>query len=200
MYAEPIKNLIDRFGKLPGIGEKSAERIVFYLIHQAREEAVALASSLKDVYDKLKICSECCNISTLDPCEICSNQKRSRETVCVVEQTKDLWAIERSGTYSGLYHVLHGRISPLDGIHPEDLTIGKLLARVKKGLIREVIIATNPTAEGDVTAYYIHDKLKGTKARLTRIAKGIPEGGTLDYVSTHTVGSALKSRKEFSDA
>ena len=196
-YAEPIARLIQEFSRLPGIGEKTAERLTFHLLAQNREEAIRLADALKDLKDKVRNCSTCYNISEQDPCGLCSDAKRDKNLVCVVEQTKDLWAIEKSAGYRGSYHVLHGHLSPIDGVGPENLTIGRLVDRVKKGGVTEVILATNPTAEGDATAFYVQKMLASTGVRITRIARGLPAGGSFEYSSRSTVSDALQGRKDF---
>lgn len=195
-YAEPILRAIQELSKLPGIGEKTAERLAFHLLAQPQSEVQLLAAALRDLKEQVKACSGCYNISELDPCAVCADPKRDHATLCVVEQARDLWAIERSGAYRGGYHVLHGHLSPLDGVGPENLTIPGLLDRVRKGGVREVILATNPTAEGDATAFYIQKAL-GAGIQVTRIARGIPSGGTLEYSDRTVVGDALSGRREF---
>jgi recombination protein RecR len=194
-YAEPITRLIQELAKLPGIGEKTAERLAFHLLAQPKSEAMLLAQAVRDLKEQVKSCAACYNTTEKDPCEICSDPKRDQGVVCVVEQTRDVWAIERSGSYRGGYHVLHGHLAPLDGVGPENLTIPGLLARVRKGGIREVILATNPTAEGDATAFYIQRAL-GPGVQVTRIARGIPAGSTLEYSDRTVVGDALSGRRE----
>ncbi len=194
-YAEPIARLIQELSKLPGIGEKTAERLAFHLLARPASEALLLAQAVRDLKEQVKSCGACYNVSQKDPCEICSDPKRDNGTVCVVEQTRDLWAIERSGSYRGGYHVLHGHLAPLDGMGPESLTIPGLVARVRKGGVREVILATNPTAEGDATAFYIQRAL-GPGVQVTRIARGIPAGSTLEYSDRAVVGDALSGRRE----
>jgi recombination protein RecR len=194
--SEPIIHLIQELTKLPGIGEKSAERLAFHLLAQPCSEALLLSQAIRDLKEHVKSCARCYNICEADLCGVCADSKRDHGLVCVVEQTRDLWAIERSGTYRGSYHVLHGRLSPLDGVGPENLTIPGLLDRVSKGGIREVILATNPTPEGDATAFYIQKAL-GTVAQVTRIARGIPAGSTLEYSDRTVVGDALTGRREF---
>ncbi|HLF92287.1 MAG TPA: recombination mediator RecR [Planctomycetota bacterium] len=195
--AEPIVRLIQELGKLPGIGEKTAERLAFHLLAQPKSEALLLANAVRDLKEQVKSCTTCYNISEQESCEICSDPKRDPAVVCVVEQTRDLWAIERSGSYRGAYHVLHGHLAPLDGVGPENLTIPRLLDRVKKGGIREVILATNPTTEGDATAFYIQKALAAPGVQVTRIARGIPAGSTLEYSDRTVVGDALSGRREF---
>ena len=154
-YAEPVVRLIQELGKLPGIGEKTAERLAFHLLAQPSSEAMLLSNAIRDLKEQVKSCNKCYNITQQELCEICSDGKREQSLVCVVEQTRDLWAIERSGSFRGVYHVLHGHLAPLDGVGPENLTIPRLLDRVAHGGIREVILATNPTTEGDATAFYL---------------------------------------------
>jgi recombination protein RecR len=194
--AEPIVRVIQELAKLPGIGEKTAERLAFHLLAQPKSEAMLLANAVRDLKEQVKSCTKCYNISEVDLCEVCSDPKRDQGLICVVEQTRDLWAIERTGAFRGAYHVLHGHLSPLDGVGPENLTIPALLDRVRKGGIREVILATNPTTEGDATAFYIQ-KAIGSGAQVTRIARGIPAGSTLEYSDRTVVGDALSGRREF---
>lgn len=191
-----LLRLIEEFAKLPGIGEKTAERLAFHLLSQPKSEAMLLSNAVRDLKDQLKSCSKCYNIAQSDLCEICSDAKRDPALVCVVEQTRDLWAIERSGSYRGSYHVLHGHLAPLDGVGPEHLTIRGLVERVRVGGIREVILATNPTTEGDATAFYLQKALAGL-VPVTRIARGIPAGSTLEYSDRTVVGDALSGRREF---
>jgi recombination protein RecR len=193
---EPIVRLIQELSKLPGIGEKTAERLAFHLLAQPKSEAMLLANALRDLKEQVKSCTKCYNISETDFCEVCSDAKRDAGLICVVEQTRDLWAIERTGEFRGAYHVLHGHLSPLDGVGPENLTIPGLLDRVRKGGVREVILATNPTTEGDATAFYIQ-KAIGAAVRVTRIARGISAGSTLEYSDRTVVGDALSGRREF---
>jgi recombination protein RecR len=194
--AEPIVRLIQELSKLPGIGEKTAERLAFHLLAQPKSEAMLLSNAVRDLKEQVKSCIKCYNISETEVCEVCSDAKRDHAVVCVVEQTRDLWAIERTGAFRGAYHVLHGHLSPLDGVGPENLTIPALLDRVRKGGIREVILATNPTTEGDATAFYIQ-KAIGSSAQVTRIARGIQAGSTLEYSDRTVVGDALSGRREF---
>ena len=193
---EPIVRLIQELSKLPGIGEKTAERLAFHLLAQPKSEALLLANAVRDLKEQVKSCTKCYNISETDFCEVCSDEKRDAGLICVVEQTRDLWAIERTGEFRGAYHVLHGHLSPLDGVGPENLTIPGLLDRVRKGGVREVILATNPTTEGDATAFYIQ-KAIGSAVRVTRIARGISAGSTLEYSDRTVVGDALSGRREF---
>jgi recombination protein RecR len=194
--AEPIVRLIQELAKLPGIGEKTAERLAFHLLAQPKSEAMLLSNAVRDLKEQVKSCIKCYNISETEVCEICSDAKRDHALICVVEQTRDLWAIERTGAFRGAYHVLHGHLSPLDGVGPENLTIPALLDRVRMGGIREVILATNPTTEGDATAFYIQ-KAVGGSAQVTRIARGIQAGSTLEYSDRTVVGDAMSGRREF---
>jgi recombination protein RecR len=194
--SESIVRLIQELSKLPGIGEKTAERLAFHLLAQPKSEALLLASAVRDLKEQVKSCTKCYNICETDFCDVCSDQKRDAGLICVVEQTRDLWAIERTGEFRGAYHVLHGHLSPLDGVGPENLTIPGLLDRVRKGGVREVILATNPTTEGDATAFYIQ-KAIGAGARVTRIARGISAGSTLEYSDRTVVGDAIAGRREF---
>ncbi len=194
--SEPIVRVIQELAKLPGIGEKTAERLAFHLLAQPKSEALLLANAVRDLKEQVKSCIKCYNISEVDLCEVCSDARRDHGLICVVEQTRDLWAIERTGAFRGAYHVLHGHLSPLDGVGPEHLTIPGLIDRVKQGGVREVILATNPTMEGDATAFYIQ-KAIGPSAQVTRIARGIPAGSTLEYSDRTVVGDALSGRREF---
>ena len=194
--SEPIVRLIQELSKLPGIGEKTAERLAFHLLAQPKSEAMLLANAVRDLKEQVKSCTKCYNISENDFCDVCADEKRDPAIICVVEQTRDLWAIERTGEFRGAYHVLHGHLSPLDGVGPENLTIPGLLDRVRKGGVREVILATNPTTEGDATAFYIQ-KAIGNGTRVTRIARGISAGSTLEYSDRTVVGDALSGRREF---
>jgi len=193
---EPIVRLIQELSKLPGIGEKTAERLAFHLLAQPKSEAMLLSNAVRDLKEQVKSCVKCYNVSETDLCDVCADSKRDAGLICVVEQTRDLWAIERTGEFRGAYHVLHGHLSPLDGVGPENLTIPGLLDRVRKGGIREVILATNPTTEGDATAFYIQ-KAIGPGIKVTRIARGIAAGSTLEYSDRTVVGDALSGRREF---
>ena len=197
ILSQPILNLVREFAKLPGIGEKTAQRLTFHLINQSKEESLKLATAVRDLKEKIILCSRCCNISCQNPCEICQDTKRDQDIICVVEQSNDLWAIENSSNYRGLYHVLGGKIAPLEGITPDKLNIKKLMERINKENIKELILATNPNVEGDATAYYINSIINGKPVKVTRIAKGIPEGSSLEYVNRFTVASALEGRRAF---
>ena len=193
---EPIVRLIQELSKLPGIGEKTAERLAFHLLAQPKSEAMLLSNAVRDLKEQVKSCTKCYNVAETDFCDVCTDVKRDAALICVVEQTRDLWAIERTGEFRGAYHVLHGHLSPLDGVGPENLTIPGLLDRVRKGGVREVILATNPTTEGDATAFYIQKAIGGS-AQVTRIARGIQAGSTLEYSDRTVVGDALSGRREF---
>ncbi|MBI4565426.1 MAG: recombination protein RecR [Planctomycetes bacterium] len=195
--ATPIVRLMKALSRLPGIGEKTAERLAFFIHAQSQSDALDLADAIREVKERLRSCSLCYDMTIEDPCAICSDAKRDRALVCVVEQSKDLGAIEKAGAYRGLYHVLNGHLSPLDGIGPEQLTIRPLVERVRKGGVDEVILATNPTAEGDATAFYVQKALTPLGAKVTRIARGLPAGSSFEYASRTIVADALKGRREF---
>ena len=193
--AAPLERLIEAFRKLPGIGAKSAQRLSFHVLRGSREDAQALAAALLEVKDALRLCSVCFNITDTDPCLVCADPDRDRAQVCVVEEAHNLIAIERSG-FRGLYHVLHGSIAPLRGLGPDDLKVGPLVARLRDGSIKEVILATNPNVEGETTAVYLSRLLKPLGVRVTRIALGLPVGSELEYADEVTVGKALEGRRE----
>lgn len=193
---EPVTKLIEAFSRLPGIGPKTASRLTFFLLRAPDELSASLSDALRDLKAKTTFCSVCYNITSDDqtPCAICSDHKREGGTIVVVEEPLDVLAIERTGSYFGKYHVLHGAISPVDGVGVDDLKIKELVSRVEAGGILEVIIATNPSLEGDMTARYIQDMLKGVK--VTRLARGLPMGGDLEYVDAVTLTRALQGRSE----
>ncbi len=195
-YPESLRRLIEELNRLPGIGEKSAERIAFHLLKQPNAEAVRLADAIRDLKDRAHACSRCANVADLDPCPICRDAARDASVLCVVEQSRDLWAIEQAGTYRGHYHVLQGHVAPLEGIGPEHLTLPLLVQRVRDGGVREVILATNPNLEGDGTALYVQKALDGTGVRLTRLARGIPAGSSLEYASRAILVDAMEGRRE----
>lgn len=195
-YAEPVARLIGELSKLPGIGPKSAQRLAFHLLFQPHDDVRALADAIVDARERVAPCSECANLTDRDPCTICSDPGRAREQVCVVEHPRDVVAMERVGEFRGRYHVLQGVISPMDGVGPEDLRIKQLLARLEAGDVQEVIIATNPDVEGEATAMYLARLVKPLDVRVTRIARGLPEGGDLDYVDEVTLSRALEGRRE----
>ena len=196
LTVEPVARLIEEFNKLPGIGPKTASRLTFHLLRAGEEQAHALAEAIVEMKDKTIYCSHCFNIATEDPCAICSNPNRETAVVCVVEEPLDVLAIERTGEYRGLYHVLHGAISPVEGINPEDLRIRELVARVKLEPIEEVIIATNSTLEGDATQAYIAREIVPLGVKVTRLARGLPVGSDLEYADEITLGRALENRRE----
>jgi recombination protein RecR len=194
---DPLARLIEALTGLPGIGPKTAERLAFHLLMVTPEEAMRLAYAIRDVKEKVRRCAVCFNVGPTDPCAICRDPKRDRATLCVVELPNDLWAIERTAQYRGLYHVLLGRLAPLDGIGPDRLTVQKLLDRCRGGEVREVILATNPTAEGDATAVYLQRQIQPLGVRLTRLARGLPSGSTLEYANRAVVTDALQGRRDF---
>lgn len=192
----PLARLIGELVKLPGIGEKTAMRLAFHLLRTERRDVDALAAALSALRDEMRICSVCCALTANDPCDICSDLRRGGDVVCVVEESADLLAIERSGGFRGRYHVLQGTLAPLDGIGPEDLRIAELLRRLGEGSVREVILATNPTTEGEATALYVARLIKPLGVSVTRIAHGLPMGGDVEYADTATLGKALEGRRE----
>jgi recombination protein RecR len=196
LTVEPIARLIEEFNKLPGIGPKTASRLTFYLLRANEEQAVALAQAIVEVKEKTLYCQRCFNIATTDPCAICSNPNRDQSVIIVVEEPLDVLAFERIGEFSGLYHVLHGSISPVEGINPDDLKIRELLARIKSEPLEEVIIATNPTTEGRATQHYIARELIPLGVKVTALAQGLPVGGDLEYADEVTLGRALENRRE----
>ena len=195
---EPVTKLTEAFSRLPGVGPKTASRLTFYLLRAPDDYSLSLASALTNLKAQTRFCSNCYNITVDDPCAICASRERGTDTIAVVEEPLDLMALERTGVYRGKYHVLHGAISPVSGIGPDDLKIRELVARVEKGEAREVIIATNPGMEGDATAMYLQRELEGTGVRLTRLARGLPTGGDLEYVDSVTLMRALEGRSELS--
>ena len=192
-----VAALIEAFEALPGIGPKTAARLTYYLLHAPEALSQKLSEATRDLKTKTKICSICQNITEGDPCEICDDETRDRSIICVVEDPLDVWAIERSGSFNGLYHVLHGVIAPLDNIGPEELRINELLKRLKDGHeVKELILATNPSMEGEATAMYIQRLIKPLAIKVTRIARGIPIGAELEYADEVTVRRALEGRME----
>jgi recombination protein RecR len=194
--AAPVARLIEEFHKLPGIGPKSAQRLTYYLLRAPADEARALAQAILEVKEKTVLCSVCQNIADSDPCAICSNPERDRGAICVVEEPLDILALERTGAYRGLYHVLHGVISPMDGVGPEDLKVQELLSRLRSGDVREVIMATNPNLEGEATAMYIARLISPLGLKVTRLARGLPVGADLEYADNVTLARALEGRQE----
>ena len=199
-FAEPMTRLIDELKKLPGVGNKSAQRLAFHILRSSAEDAEALASAVRDVKAKLCLCSICNNITDVDPCVYCSSPTRNQKLVCVVEEPTNIAAVEKTRHFNGVYHVLHGSISPLHGVGPEQLRIANLISRVAGGEIEEVILATNPTVEGEATATYLAQQLKrqgqGKALRVTRIAMGIPVGSDIEYTDEVTMLKAMEGRRE----
>lgn len=194
--SEAVKKLNAEFQKLPGIGRKTAERLVYSLLKSKNQMALSLSKALSDLVEKVILCSVCGGITEKDPCAICTSVKRSKSTICVVEQPLDIALLERTGTYNGLYHVLMGTLSPIDGIGPESLRINELTERVKTDGTKEIIVATNPTTDGEATALYISKTLKPLGVTVTRIARGVPVGSDLEYVDDLTLVKALEGRRE----
>ena len=194
---QSITQLIDEFAKLPGIGKKSAERLTYHILRIHRKEALALADAIRNVKDNVQYCSKCYNLAEGEECVICRDPGRQRDILCVVEQPRDLMALEQAGVYRGLYHVLLGRIAPLDGIGPEQLTIDALVQRVREGGFKELIMATNPTVEGDGTALHISNLLGGLPIKITRLARGITSGSVLEFANKEILADALTGRQQF---
>ncbi len=200
MASEPtgaIARLMEELGKLPGIGPKSAERLTHHLLAQDRTEVLALAEALRAIKENIRLCERCSNLTEAELCAICSDARRDQSTICVVEQPRDLMALERVGTYRGVYHVLHGRISPLDNVGPEHLKIDRLMERVRQGGIQEIIMGTNPTLEGDGTALYLSSLLAATGVKVTRLARGLPTGSVLEFANAQMLADALEGRRSF---
>ena len=195
-YSPSIEKLIQSFEKLPSIGNKTAARLAFYILNASEEETNEFVSSIINAKKNLKYCSKCYNISDTDPCTICGNPKRDQSIICVVEDVRDIIAMERTHEFKGVYHVLHGSISPMNGIVPEDIKIKELLARLMDGQVKEVILATNPRVEGEATAMYLSKLIKPLGVTVTRIAHGIPVGGDLEYTDEITLTKALEGRRE----
>lgn len=192
-----IQDLIEAFERLPGIGPKTAQRLTYYLLHAPKEEAKLLAEAVTQLKEKTILCHICFNVSERDPCEICSSNERDKSIICVVEEPLDVLALEKSGSYSGLYHVLHGAISPMNNIGPDELHIRELLPRLKDDSVKELILATNPNMEGEATAMYLQRLIKPLGLKITRIARGLPVGGDLEYADEVTLSRALEGRREF---
>lgn len=202
-YPAPLLRLIQELSKLPGIGEKTAARLAFHLLKSKKEDVMNLADSIGKLRQQMALCRHCFGFSEVNPegtdgtlCAVCTNPKRERDMICVVEEPGDLIAVEKSQEFKGLYHVLHGTISPLDGVGPDALRIRELLARLQNGRIREVIVATNPTIDGEATALYLSKVIKPLGIAVTRIARGLPMGGDLEYTDSVTLGKALEGRRE----
>ena len=195
-FAEPMSRLIDELKKLPGVGAKSAQRLAFYILRASDEDAEALAAAVRDVKASLRLCSVCNNITDVDPCVYCTSATRNQRLVCVLEEPTNIAAIEKTKHFNGVYHVLHGSLSPLHGIGPEQLRIANLIARVDAGNVDEVIVATNPTVEGEATATYLSHQLKRTGVKVTRIATGIPVGSDIEYTDEITMLKAMEGRRD----
>jgi recombination protein RecR len=203
MYPAPLARLIQEMSKLPGIGEKSAARLAFHMLKGKKEDVFRLAESIGKLRQEMGLCRSCFGFSEVDPqdengavCDICRNAEREEDKICVVEEPADLLAVEKSQEYRGLYHVLHGTISPLDGVGPDALKVRELLERLRSGAVREVIVATNPTMDGEATAFYLSKIIKPLGVSVTRIARGLPMGGDLEYTDAVTLGKALEGRRE----
>ena len=195
-FAEPMARLIDELKKLPGVGGKSAQRLAFHILRSSSEDAEALAAAIRNLKEKLHLCSVCSNITDVDPCSYCTSATRNQRLVCVVEEPTNIASIEKARFYNGVYHVLHGAISPLHGVGPEQLRIASLLKRIESGSLDEVIIATNPTIEGEATAVHLTGLLKRPGMKVTRIATGIPAGSDIEYADEVTMLKAMEGRRE----
>ena len=198
-YAASVQDLIDELGKLPGIGPKSAQRIAFHLLKLPKEDALRLARAIADAKERVTFCKRCFNVGEGDECTICLDPRRDATTVCVVEEPRDIVAVERTGEYHGRYHVLQGALSPIEGIGPDQLRVKELLARIEPEGIEEIILCTNPNIEGEATAMYLGRLIKPLGLRVTRIASGLPVGGDLEYADELTLGRALEGRRELDD-
>jgi len=195
-FVLPVAKLIEEFSKLPGIGKKTAQRLAFHILNTREDDAVSLAEAIIEAKRKTRYCSVCSNITDIDPCNICTSTKRNKRVICVVEDPRDIAAMERIREYNGLYHVLHGAISPMEGIGPEDIKIKELLMRLQGDDIDEIILATNPNIEGEATSMYISKLVKPMGIKVTRIAHGVPVGGDLEYADEVTLAKALEGRRE----
>lgn len=194
--AAPLAKLTEQFERLPGIGSKTAQRLAYYVLKMPKEKAVEFSQAIVEAHESIHYCSECCNLTDKEKCAVCENTKRDHSTICVVEDPRDVMAMERTQEYNGVYHVLHGAMSPLNGIGPDRLTIKELLSRIQKQPVQEVIMATNPTVEGETTSMYISKLLKPLGIKVTRLAYGIPVGGDLEYADEVTLLRALEGRSE----
>ena len=195
MFSPAVENLVAQLTRLPGVGTRTAHRLAFHLLRVPKDEAHALAEAIGDVKERVRFCAECGNLTEEERCEICRDERRDRTLVCVVEQPADLVSLERTHEYRGLYHVLGGSLSPIDGVEPEHLRIDELMGRVERNGIQEVVLATNPNMTGEATAAYLADRLRG-RVRVTRLASGLPVGGDLEYADEVTLGRALSGRRE----
>lgn len=195
-YALPIANLIDQFSKLPGIGRKTAQRLAFFVLEMEELEADKLSKAITNAKQNIRLCSICCNLTQNDPCHLCENDGRDNSIICVVEGPKDVIAMERSKDYKGAYHILHGVISPMDNVGPNDIKVKELLNRLTDDVVEEIVIATNPTVEGEATALYLSKIIKPLGVKVTRIAHGIPVGGDLEHFDEVTLSRAMENRRE----
>ena len=195
MLSPAVENLVAQLTRLPGVGTRTAQRLAFHLLRVPKEEALALAAAVEEMKARVRFCSECGNLTEQDTCEICRDARRDRTVICVVEQPADLVSVERTHEYRGLYHVLGGALSPIDGVEPENLRIAELVGRVDRNGVEEVVLATNPNMTGEATAAYLADRLRG-QVRVTRLASGLPVGGDLEYADEVTLGRALAGRRE----
>ena len=195
-YSQSVSHLTEQLTKLPGVGQKTAERLAYHIVRLSDEEALELSSAIEDVKHNVQQCSRCALLSETDPCHICSDEGRDGSVVCVVEDSRDAATIDESGEYNGLFHVLCGRLAPLDGIEPEDLTVGLLVKRVREGDIKEAILATNPDREGDATASYVREALEDLPVEVTRLGRGLPTGSHLQYANAAIVSDALQERRQ----
>ncbi len=193
---ESLERLVGELKRLPGIGSRTAERLAYHLLRASEADALALAEAIRDIKRNMRYCRECFNLTEEELCAVCRDTRRDRSVICVVEQPKDAWALERTGNYSGLYHVLLGRLAPLDDMGPADLTVDDLVRRVMSGGVKEVVIATNPNLEGDGTAAFIKEKLAGSPVKISRIARGIPAGSSIEYANNNILQDALAERRE----
>ena len=196
LFAKPIERLIRELSKFPGVGAKTATRLAFYIMRSSGEDAKSLSDAILAVKEKIRLCSECFNITDINPCLLCRDERRTKNLICVVEEPQDVAAIEMTAEYKGLYHVLHGVLSPLDGVGPDDLNLKHLVERVLDNDVTEVIVATNPKVEGETTALYISRLLKPFAVKVTRLAQGLPMGGELEYFDEATVSRAIEGRRE----
>ena len=195
MFSPSVDNLVSQLTRLPGVGTRTAQRLAFHLLRVPKDEALALAAAIEEVKERVRFCRECGNLTEDEVCRICLDARRDRSIICVVEQPADLISIERTAEYRGLYHVLGGALSPIDGVEPEHLRIDELLRRVERNGVEEVVLATNPNMTGEATAAYVADRLRG-RAKVTRLASGLPVGGDLEYADEVTLGRALTGRRE----
>jgi recombination protein RecR len=196
IYTETLSRLIEEFGRLPGVGPKTAERLAFHILNAEPKEAIRLAEAIKDIKTKIRRCKICCNLSEEEVCQICSDPRRDKSTICIVEQPKDVIALEKTGACKWVYHVLGGHIAPLEGIEPDHLTIDKLIERVRRDNIKEVIMATNPNMAGDGTSLYISSLLRTREVKITRLARGLPTGSTIEYANDKMLTDAILGRQE----